>query len=197
MRKHTMHNKRHPASDVASLSKHRTVLAGDKSSKGYSSCSDHSDDEDNLAVAISASPRKQAKCDVLPPKRKLTIAMSESDEDTDDDGNNSTDQRGWQHCPLQRSDSFTVVEHWECQPQTTNKLNWSWLINLLNELSITQNDDNIPSFARSNECWSQYGTVTMLTIATTSVGLFVNRQEQWQQSHRMRRSSFLSVDCVE
>jgi len=86
--------------------------------------------------------------------------------------NNSTDQRGWQHCPLQRSDSFTVVEHWECQPQTTNKLNWSWLINLLNELSITHNDDNISSFARSNECWSQYGTVTMLTITTTHVGLF-------------------------
>ena len=94
VRKHTMHDKRHPASDVASLSEHRTALAGDKSSKGYSSRSDHSDDEDNLAVAISASPRKRAKRDVLPPKRKLTIAMSESDEDTDDDGNNSTEQRG-------------------------------------------------------------------------------------------------------
>ena len=89
-----MHDKHHPASDVASLSKHRTVLADDKSSKGYSSCSDHSDDEDNLAVAISASPRKRAKRDVLPPKRKLTIAMSESDEDTNNNGNNSTDQRG-------------------------------------------------------------------------------------------------------
>ena len=89
-----MHDKRHPASDVASLSEHRTALAGDKSSKGYSSRSDHSDDEDNLAVAISASPRKRAKRDVLPPKRKLTIAMSESDEDTDDDGNNSTELRG-------------------------------------------------------------------------------------------------------
>ena len=88
------HDKRHPASDAASLSEHRTALAGDKSSKGYSSRSDHSDDEDNLAVAISASPRKRAKRDVLPPKRKLTIAMSESDEDTDDDGNNSTEQRG-------------------------------------------------------------------------------------------------------
>jgi hypothetical protein len=88
------HDKRHPASDTASLSEHRTALAGDKSSKGYSSRSDHSDDEDNLAVAISASPRKRAKREVLPPKRKLTIAMSESDEDTDDDGNNSTEQRG-------------------------------------------------------------------------------------------------------
>ena len=76
VRKHTMHDKRHPASDVASLSEHRTALAGDKSSKGYSSRSDHSDDEDNLAVAISASPRKRAKRDVLPPRRKLTIAMS-------------------------------------------------------------------------------------------------------------------------
>jgi len=81
------HDKHHPASDAASLSEHRTALAGDKSSKGYSRRSDHSDDEDNLAVAISASPRKQAKRNVLPPKRKLTIAMSESDEDTNDDGN--------------------------------------------------------------------------------------------------------------
>jgi len=71
-----MHDKRHPASDVTSLSKHRTALAGDKSSKGYSSRSDHSDDEDNLAVAILTSPRKRAKRDVLPPKRKLTIAPS-------------------------------------------------------------------------------------------------------------------------
>jgi hypothetical protein len=82
------HDKRHPASDVASLSEHRTALAGNKSSKGYSSRSDHSDDKDNLAVAISALPPKRAKRDVLPPKRKLTIAMSESDEDTDNDGNN-------------------------------------------------------------------------------------------------------------
>jgi len=89
-----MHDKRHPASDVASLSEHRTALAGDKSSKGYSNRSDHCDNEHNLAVAISVSPRKRAKRDVLPPKRKLTIAMSESDEDTDDDGNNSTEQRG-------------------------------------------------------------------------------------------------------
>jgi hypothetical protein len=87
-----MHDKRHPASDVASLSEHRTALAGDKSSKGYSNRSDHCDDEHNLAVAISVSPRKRAKRDVLPPKRKLTIAMSESDEDTDNDGNNSTEQ---------------------------------------------------------------------------------------------------------
>ena len=83
------HDKRHPASDAASLSEHHTALAGDKSSKGYSSRLDHSSDEDNLAVAISASPCKRAKRDVLPPLRKLTIAMSESDEDTDDDGNNS------------------------------------------------------------------------------------------------------------
>jgi hypothetical protein len=82
------HDKRHPTSDAASLSEHRTALAGNKSSKGYSSCLDHSDDKDNLAVAISASPRKQAKGNVLPPKRKLTIAMSESDRDTNDDGNN-------------------------------------------------------------------------------------------------------------
>ena len=82
------HDKRHPASDVASLSKHHMVLASNKPSKGYSSRSDHSDDEDNFAVAISALPCKQAMRDVLPPKRKLTIAMSESDEDTNDDGNN-------------------------------------------------------------------------------------------------------------
>ena len=82
------HDERHPASDAASLSKHRTALVSDKSSKGYSSRSDHSNDEDNFAVAISASPRKQAKRSVLPPKRKLTIAMSESDKDANDDGNN-------------------------------------------------------------------------------------------------------------
>ena len=82
------HDERHPASDAASLSKHRTALASDKSSKGYSCRSDHSDDEDNVAVAISALPCKQTKRDVLPPKRKLTIAMSKSDEDTDGDGNN-------------------------------------------------------------------------------------------------------------
>ncbi len=74
VRKHTMHDKHHPASDVTSLSEHRTALAGDKSSKGYSSRSDHSDDEDNLAVAILTSPCKRAKHDVLPPKRKLNIA---------------------------------------------------------------------------------------------------------------------------
>ena len=83
-----MLDKRHPASDVASLSEHRTALAGDKSSKGYSSRSDHSDNKDNFAVAILASPRKRAKRDVLHPKRKLTIAMSKSDEDTNNDGNN-------------------------------------------------------------------------------------------------------------
>ena len=83
------HNECHPASDAASLSKHRTALASSKSSKGYSSCLDHSDDEDNFAFAILALPRKRAKRDVLPPKRKLTIAMSESDKDTNNDGNNS------------------------------------------------------------------------------------------------------------
>ena len=82
------HNERHPASDAASLSKHCTALASNKSSKGYSSHSDHSNNKDNFAVAISAPSRKQAKRDVLPPKRKLTIAISESDEDTNDDGNN-------------------------------------------------------------------------------------------------------------
>ena len=56
---------------------------------GYSSCLDHSKNKDNCAVAISALPRKQAKRNVLPPKRKLTIAMSEMDEDTDNNGNSS------------------------------------------------------------------------------------------------------------
>ena len=41
------HDERHPVSDAASLSKHHTVLASDKSSKRYSSRSDHFDDEDN------------------------------------------------------------------------------------------------------------------------------------------------------
>ena len=82
------HDERHPASDATSLSEHRTALVSNKSSKGYSSCSDHSNNEDNFAVAISALPCKQAKHDVLPPKRKLTIAMSKLDEDTNDNGNN-------------------------------------------------------------------------------------------------------------
>ena len=71
-----------PASDAASLSNHRTALGSDKSSKEYSSCSDYSDNKDNFAVAISTSPRKQAKREELPSKKKLTIAMSESNEDT-------------------------------------------------------------------------------------------------------------------
>ena len=82
------HDKSHHVSDATSLSEHHTALASDKSSKGYSSRSDHSNNEDNFAVAILTLPCKQTKRDVLPPKRKLTIAMSESDEDTDDDGNN-------------------------------------------------------------------------------------------------------------
>ena len=76
------HNERRPASNAASLSNHRMVLASDKSSDEYDdSCSDYSDDEDNFPVAISAAPRKQAKRKV-PPKKKLTITMSESDDGT-------------------------------------------------------------------------------------------------------------------
>ena len=76
------HNKRHPASNATSLSDHRTALASDKSSNEYNdSCSDYSNDEDNFAIAISAGPRKQAKRKV-PPKKKLTITMSESDDGT-------------------------------------------------------------------------------------------------------------------
>ena len=79
------HDKRRPASDAASLSSHHIVLAGNSNSKGYSSHLEYSNDKDNFAVAILASSRKQAKRKVLPPKRKLTITMSESDEDTDND----------------------------------------------------------------------------------------------------------------
>ena len=61
------------------------VLASNKSSKEYSNCSDYSDNKDNFAVAISALPCKQAKCKVLSSKKKLNIAMSESDKDTDED----------------------------------------------------------------------------------------------------------------
>jgi hypothetical protein len=78
------HNERCPASDAASLSDHRTALVSNSHSKRYSSHSVYSDKEDNFAVGILALPRKKAKCKVLPPKRKLTIAMSESDEDADD-----------------------------------------------------------------------------------------------------------------
>ena len=70
------HDKRCPASDASSLSDHRTALASDKSSKGYSGCLDYSDDKDNFAVSILALPRKQTKHDVLPSKKKLTITMS-------------------------------------------------------------------------------------------------------------------------
>ncbi len=79
------HNKRCPASDTASLSDHCTALASDKSSNEYSSCLDYSNDEDNFAVAILAAPRKQAKCEALPPKKEFTIAMSESDDYINDD----------------------------------------------------------------------------------------------------------------
>jgi hypothetical protein len=72
------HNESRPASDAASLSNHRTVLMSNKSSKGYSSCLDYSDNEDNFAVGISALPCKQAKHKVLPSKKKLAIVMSES-----------------------------------------------------------------------------------------------------------------------
>ena len=79
------HNKRCPASDAASLSNHGTVRASNKSSDEYDSCSDYSDDEDNFTVAISAAPRMQAKREALPPKKEFTIAMSESDNGTNND----------------------------------------------------------------------------------------------------------------
>ena len=60
------------------------ALASDKSSNKYSSRSDYSDDEDNIAVAILAAPCKRAKRKALPPKKEFTIAMSESDDDIDD-----------------------------------------------------------------------------------------------------------------
>ena len=77
------HEERHPASNATSLSNHRTALASNKSSDEYSSRSDYSDNEDNFAVAISTAPRKQAKREALPAKKELTIAMSESDNDID------------------------------------------------------------------------------------------------------------------
>ena len=80
------HDKCCPASDATSLlSNHRTALASDKSSKGYSSCLDYSNNEDNFAIAILALPRKQAKREVLPSKKKLTLTMSKSDKDTNND----------------------------------------------------------------------------------------------------------------
>ena len=79
------HDECHPASNVASFSNHRTALESEKSSNEYSSRWDYSNDKDNFAVAILAAPRKQAKCKALPPKQELTNAMSESDNDIDDD----------------------------------------------------------------------------------------------------------------
>ena len=62
------------------------MQASDKSSNEYyNSRSDYSNDKDNFAVAISAAPRKRAKREVLPPKKELTIAMSELDYGTNDD----------------------------------------------------------------------------------------------------------------
>ena len=78
------HNERRPASNTASLSNHRTALASNKSSDEYSSRSDYSDNEDSFAVAISTAPRKQAKREALPSKKELTIAMSQSDNDIND-----------------------------------------------------------------------------------------------------------------
>ena len=78
------HDERRPASKAASLSNHRTALADKFSNEYEDSRSDYSDDEDNFAVAISAAPRKRAKREV-PPKKELTITMSESDDGTDDD----------------------------------------------------------------------------------------------------------------
>ena len=80
------HDERCPASNTASLSNHRTVLVSDKSNNEYSSRSDYSNDEDNFAVAISAVPCKQAKHKALPPKKELAIAMSESDDDINNNG---------------------------------------------------------------------------------------------------------------
>ena len=80
------HDERRPASNAASLSNHHTVRASDKSSNKYNnSCLDYSNDEDNFAVATSATPRKRVKRKVLPPKEELTMAMSESDNYTNDD----------------------------------------------------------------------------------------------------------------
>jgi hypothetical protein len=118
------HNERRPASDAASLSKHRTVRASNKSRDEYNSCSDYSNNEDNFAVAISATPRKQAKREALPPKKEFTIAMSESDNGTNNDatsaklgklaasyataplvGKKHRCSKGAQHNPLSLSDS--------------------------------------------------------------------------------------------
>ena len=81
------HDERRSASNAASLSDHCRVRAGTKSGNKYDSRSDYSDDEDNFAVAISAAPCKQAKRKALPPKKEFTIAMSESDNGTN---NNAT-----------------------------------------------------------------------------------------------------------
>ena len=79
------HDERRPASNAVSLSDHRTVPASDKSSNEYNNRrSNYSDNKDNFAIAILAAPRKQAKREV-PPKKELTIAMSESDDGTDND----------------------------------------------------------------------------------------------------------------
>ena len=79
---HDMHC---PASNATSLSNHHTALMRNKSNNEYSSCLDYSDNEDNFADAISTAPCKRAKCKALPSKKGLTIALSESDDDINDD----------------------------------------------------------------------------------------------------------------
>ncbi len=83
------HDERCPASNAACLRDHRTVPAINKSSNEYSSRSVYSNDEDNFAVAISTAPCKQAKSKALLPKKELSIAMSESDDDINDNAASS------------------------------------------------------------------------------------------------------------
>jgi hypothetical protein len=79
------HNERRPASNAVSLSDHRTAPASDGYSNEYGdSHSEYSDDEDIFAVTVTPVPCKRAKHEV-PPRKELTIAMSESDYGTDND----------------------------------------------------------------------------------------------------------------
>jgi hypothetical protein len=70
------------ANDAKSYSNHLTAPASD--SKESSRRLEYSNNKDNFAVAISTLPCKQAKRGAQPPKRELTIAMSNTDNNEDD-----------------------------------------------------------------------------------------------------------------
>ena len=100
------HDNRRPASNGPSDDEYRTDAASeikDSSRRSVSSrCSGDSYADDNYAVSITPSSRKQAKLNPPVRKEKRTIAMT--DESSDDD-NNRSNKTGMLKDPLDLSDS--------------------------------------------------------------------------------------------